>query len=100
MHVLRCKATTAVETWDKGVIKLITLMSKSGVAPTIQQSITDGMNAWRNGQPTNDQGVCEEICKEALKTQYNIGWNNLMMGRVALDWTKVHKDQQSMATNC
>ena len=90
-HILKCKAKGATETWTASIRNLTTWMETHDAAPEIVTAITDGLNAWRSNQPTEQKRFTLPFLTNAINIQNRIGWKGFLYGFTAIHWEKAQQ---------
>lgn len=89
-HVLKCQAPAAKATWAKTMAQLETWMIQAKTDPAIQRTILRHLNHWQQSS-VGTPGPPVPRLRQALESQLDIGWHNLMEGKVSDHWGTVQE---------
>ena len=85
-HVLTCKATGPTKIWENSLRTLEEWMLQRQAAPELAKVIIQGLHAWRNNQPMQNNRYSLPLLQEAIETQHRLGWKSFLHGYTAKQW--------------
>jgi len=83
-HVLSCKGTRTDEVWDQSIQDLQQWPVQAKTDPVLMHALIYNLSNWCSGQ--QDRPTFSWKIKNAIYQQEDIGWQNLLEGRLCLEW--------------
>ena len=89
-HLLRCPEPRATALWKEQLLSLEVWMKGANTKPSIRKLILKGLQHWHStGTDLPAQPSLTEQLYQCSLEQLDIGWFNLLLGRLSKRWSKV-----------
>jgi hypothetical protein len=95
-HIARCTHAGANAVWKESTAKLAQWFDQQETHPGIAHLLLSRLNAWRHHQETRFPIPMIPALKTAYLDQDEIGWFNLLQGRMSTYWVTLQSDYYTL----